>query len=467
MSDSDINSIPDSPVERTEAPPEDHDTPAPPPANPDLDMDVSDNERDGDLESELSEVDEAEFADFDPTAVAIDDRPRVDIDEDVAKTLKASKRRRLDKDGDGAPKKPKEGKRDKPKKKRRPDAVGEDGDIYDSGADGEIIEGKRKSKSKISRVDGERRDRDRAKDRRKEALEEEAENEANLTPEDRRRRALDRAMDAALKNPNKRRRKKDEVDLEEAFDDEIAELKIRMEKACEADNTAREKGQPAIHKLQMLPEVVAVLNRNTVQHSIVDPDTNFLQSVKFFLEPLNDGSLPAYNIQRDLFAALTRLPIEKEALLSSGIGKVVLYYTKSRRPEFGIKRTAERLLGEWSRPILKRSDDYKKRKIATRDFDFNAAQLALRPSHVSASQGQHSSSQRAGALSQRDLDRERLLAPAKLSNRARLEAANASYSVAPKSTFDPSRIDPNSRPIGASGDLAFRRMTAKMAKKKS
>lgn len=161
-----------------------------------------------------------------------------------------------------------------------------------------------------------------------------------------------------------------EKDLEEAFDEEIAALKIRMEQACEADNTARERGQPAIHKLKMLPEVVALLNRNTIQHSIVDPDTNFLQSVKFFLEPLNDGSLPAYNIQRDLFAALARLPIEKEALLSSGIGKVVLYYTKSKRPEIGIKRTAERLLGEWSRPILKRSDDYKKRKIATRDFDF-------------------------------------------------------------------------------------------------
>jgi transcription factor SPN1 len=142
-----------------------------------------------------------------------------------------------------------------------------------------------------------------------------------------------------------------------------------MEQACVADNAARDQGKPAIHKLKMLPEVVALLNRNTVQHSIVDPDTNFLQSVRFFLEPLNDGSLPAYNIQRDLFSALTRLPIEKEALLSSGIGKLVLYYTKSKRPEIGIKRTAERLLGEWSRPVLKRSDDYKKRKIMTKEFD--------------------------------------------------------------------------------------------------
>lgn len=148
-----------------------------------------------------------------------------------------------------------------------------------------------------------------------------------------------------------------------------------MEQACEADNSAREQNQPAIHKLKMLPEVVGLLSRNTVQHSIVDPDTNFLQSVKYFLEPLSDGSLPAYNIQRDLFAALARLPIEKEALLSSGIGKIVLFYTKSKKPEIGVKRTAERLLGEWSRPILKRSDDYKQRKVMSREFDHQYVNL--------------------------------------------------------------------------------------------
>jgi transcription factor SPN1 len=154
------------------------------------------------------------------------------------------------------------------------------------------------------------------------------------------------------------------------MDEKIANLKIQMERACETDNKAREAGQPAVHKLKLLPQVVELLNRNNVQHAVLDPDTNFLQHVKFFLEPLNDGSLPAYNIQRDIFLALTKLPIEKEVLLSSGIGKVVLFYTRSKRPEVSIKRMAERLLGEWSRPILKRTDDYKKRQIETRDFDY-------------------------------------------------------------------------------------------------
>lgn len=148
-----------------------------------------------------------------------------------------------------------------------------------------------------------------------------------------------------------------------------------MEKACVADNEARDNKQPAVNKLNLLPQVTALLNRTAIQDSVLDPETNFLQSVKYFLEPLNDGSLPAYNIQRDIFAALSRLPIGKDSLLSSGIGKVVLFYTRSKRPEPHIRRTAERLLGEWSRPILKRTDDYKKRHVETREFDIKYVSL--------------------------------------------------------------------------------------------
>ncbi len=136
-----------------------------------------------------------------------------------------------------------------------------------------------------------------------------------------------------------------------------------MTEAAKADTEARQNGQPAMQKLKMLTEVVALLNRNTLKEQLVDPDINLLEAVRFFLEPLNDGSLPAYNIQRELFAALAKLPINKDALVASGIGKVTLFYTKSPKPEDKIKRQAERLLGEWTRPILKRSDDYRKREF--------------------------------------------------------------------------------------------------------
>ena len=125
-------------------------------------------------------------------------------------------------------------------------------------------------------------------------------------------------------------------DLNIAADEEIASLRARMADAAELDVQARsaDPPRPAMHKLKLLPEVTALLSRNgrDVENAIVDPENNLLESVRFFLEPLNDGSLPAYNIQRELFAALAKLPIGKEALISSGIGKVVLFYTKSKKP---------------------------------------------------------------------------------------------------------------------------------------
>ncbi|GJC83023.1 transcription factor IWS1 [Colletotrichum liriopes] len=408
-------------------------------------------------DDQLSEMDEDQFEDYDPETANIEDRP-VAVDEDVAKTLKASKR----KVADGAKaKKPKEGRREK--KRSRDDEVS--GEV-----DGDAGRPARKSRRQ---ADGERKPRPKA-------AEPEIDDESHLTPEERRRRAIDRALDAAMKGPVKRKKKKDEIDLEDEIDEQIADLKVAMEKACEADNSAREAGQPAVHKLKLLPSVTGLLNRNNIQHAILDPDTNFLQHVKFFLEPLNDGSLPAYNIQRDIFSALIRLPIEKEALLSSGIGKVVYFYTRSKRPEPSIKRMAERLLGDWSRPILKRTDDYKKRHVETREFDYEYVFLhfdaqpfysaansfvnrALKMSQRQAGSSQFTLTQRP-SQSSRELEREAMLAPLVTSNRARPGGLPDSYTIAPKSTYDVSRA-PEHRPIGAGGLEAFRKMTQNRKKR--
>ncbi|KAL2169404.1 hypothetical protein VTG60DRAFT_6033 [Thermothelomyces hinnuleus] len=387
------------------------------------------SDKDSDL---LSEIDEDQFEDYDP---ALEERP-VEIDENVAMTLKAAKRKRTD--GETV-RKPKEGRR--PKKRSRA--------VEDDVGDGEEVE----RRPRKARATGERRTAGMED-------EEEEVNEENLTPEERRRRAIQRAMDNALKNPTKRRRKKDDIDLEEEIDDQIANLKVAMEKACEADNEARDKGMAATHKLKLLPQVTAMLNRTAIQDSVLDPETNFLQSVKFFLEPLNDGSLPAYNIQRDIFNALAKLPINKEVLLSSGIGKVVYFYTRSKRPEPSIKRIAERLVGEWSRPILKRTDDYKKRQIETRDFDINAARLARRQ-EAAAAGSQITLTQRPAGKTRFELERERLLAPEVKKNRAQPPGLPASYTIAPRSTFDPSRAAAEFRPMGSAGLEAFRKMTQK------
>jgi transcription factor SPN1 len=60
-----------------------------------------------------------------------------------------------------------------------------------------------------------------------------------------------------------------------------------------------------------------------------------------------------------------------------------------------------------------------------------------------------------------ELERERILAPEVKSHRMQPAALPASYTIAPRSTFNASEDTKDARPIGAETMAAFRRMTQK------
>lgn len=241
-------------------------------------------------------------------------------------------------------------------------------------------------------------------------------------------------------------------------DAEIEDMRKRMTHAAQMDAIYRREGKPAMHKLKMLPEVVSLLNRNQYVNSLVDPEINLLEAVKFFLEPLDDGSLPAYNIQRDLMTSLGKLPINKEALIASGIGKVIVFYTKIKRAEPGIKRMAERLLAEWTRPILQRTDDYSKRVYEEVEYDPRYVFL-VRPAISKANSNRKMPARVASVEATAAEVRARELLPPRLANRARPETVHKSYTVVPR----PMAVQESkyARPLGASGEDRFRRMRAR------
>ena len=101
---------------------------------------------DDDDESELEELDEQEFADFDATALNIPDKP-IDVDESNVALLGVHKRKRTAEEEAERErkKKKKEKKREKPSRKRR---GGEDEDDFEGGPE---MDGKRSRKSKGSK----------------------------------------------------------------------------------------------------------------------------------------------------------------------------------------------------------------------------------------------------------------------------------------------------------------------------
>lgn len=102
--------------------------------------------------------------------------------------------------------------------------------------------------------------------------------------------------------------------------------------------------------------------RQSLSQSIMD--NNLLEGVRRWLEPLPDRSLPALNIQRDFFPVLKKMEyIDGPVLKESGLGRIILFYTKCKRVTADIQRIANDLVSTWSRPIIKRSASYRDRVI--------------------------------------------------------------------------------------------------------
>ncbi|KAI5359138.1 Putative transcription factor IIS, TFIIS/LEDGF domain superfamily [Septoria linicola] len=393
---------------------------------------------DDDDESELEELDEHEFADFDATALNIPDKP-IDVDESNVALLGVHKRKRTAEEEAERErkKKKKEKKRDKPSRKRR---TGEDEEDFEGGPE---MDGKRSRKGKGSKPSQSSR-----RERTPVDLE-------SLPPDERRRRALEAKMDEALKTHRVSRRKAAQ-DMEERADQEIADMRTRIAKACEADAQARARGDVAVQKLKILPEVVELMNRNTIQSQLVDPDINILESVRFMLEPADqDAALPNYQIQRELFAILSRLNIGKDALVASAIGKVVLFYTKSSQPQPDIKRQAEYLVAEWTRVILNKGKDARSKPVETRGYDplVAAASQRLGGSQVD----------RAAQAAEK---RKRVLEAPGPQNRARVQGGVGTYSIAPVSNLSNAQGVSQRRTQGSS-DETFKRIAARSSQKQA
>ncbi|KAK0269138.1 Transcription factor iws1 [Friedmanniomyces endolithicus] len=399
---------------------------------------------DDDAESELEELDEKEFEDFDPSALNIPEKP-VAVDADNVNLLGVHKRKRTEEEERERKKKRKEGRREKPKKARTVRAGGDDEEDFEGGPE---MDGKRVRRAKAGADGAPVRRAPRART---------PENEEKLSPEERRRRrALDRKMDEAPKSHRTtKRRRGGGIDLEGAADEEISNMRNKMAEACRADAEARQKGEVATEKIRILPEVVELLNKNTIQAQLVDPENNILEAVRFMLEPADhDAALPNYAIQKELFAVLRKMNMSVDSLKASGIGKVVLFYTKSIQPQADIKRAAERLIGEWMRVVLDKDKKSRRGALITKEYDPLQAAANARSSQAGLSQAERL------AIS-REKQR-RMLAPPIPGNRARADGGGLpTYTVAPVNNT--SHLGGGGGQRADGGEAAVRRMIGRGA----
>jgi transcription factor SPN1 len=204
--------------------------------------------------------------------------------------------------------------------------------------------------------------------------------EVPLSPEAEKKRQAQKDIDDILAKMKPQRQKRD-LQSEVEMDEVISALCNQMREAAFQDQEFNKQEQPAIAKLKLLPSVMIHLNKPHWHAQLLDQ--NVLECVKFWLEPLSDGSLPSLDIQKQLLTIVKQMPVETHqyclliSLRSSLIGRVLMFYTKCERVQPDIKRIADVLIRRWMRPILGKSADHRHLELKQVRYDPKSARRSM------------------------------------------------------------------------------------------
>jgi len=152
-----------------------------------------------------------------------------------------------------------------------------------------------------------------------------------------------------------KRRRKQRFNTEET-DQTIIKFLFRMDSAAQADVEANKNSFPATHKLLMLPDVVGYLSKVNLMDQFLQHDA--LGTLRRWLEPLPDGSLPNENVRHAVLDLLLPMPVTTHQLRTSGIGRAINFLYKHHQESRENKRIASELITKWSRPIFGLSESY-------------------------------------------------------------------------------------------------------------
>ncbi|TPX32435.1 hypothetical protein SmJEL517_g04438 [Synchytrium microbalum] len=169
--------------------------------------------------------------------------------------------------------------------------------------------------------------------------------------------------------PKKASKSKDaDGDSTETSYDALAEkLRVQMLAAARKDAELHAAKEVSLEKVKFLPTVQRAMARKHLYDTFIDNE--ILPVMKEWLEPLRpDGVLPSLDIQRLLIDALSQMSVTIEHLRSSGIGRVIKFYTHPlTRCSDEIRRKAQVLLDRWTNLVLGRSMNYRDTNQQVRD----------------------------------------------------------------------------------------------------
>ncbi|EOA18622.1 hypothetical protein CARUB_v10007196mg [Capsella rubella] len=182
--------------------------------------------------------------------------------------------------------------------------------------------------------------------------------------------------------PKKRKCKKDAAEIAVQVEQVMATLEI----AVEDDVIQNRQGKPAINKLMKLPLLIQALSKKQLQDEFLDHGVLCL--FRNWLEPLPDGSLPNTNIRTAILEILNDLRIDleqdcrREQMIKSGLGKVIMFLSKSDEETTPNRRLAKDIIDKWGRIIYNNSSRYD--KMLSREERAEQKEMLLRRQNKTA-----------------------------------------------------------------------------------
>ncbi|KAE8055706.1 hypothetical protein FH972_012531 [Carpinus fangiana] len=220
----------------------------------------------------------------------------------------------------------------------------------------------------------------------------------------------------------------------------VENVMAELEVTAEEDADLNRQAKPAVNKLKKLPLLTEVLSKKQLQQEFLDHGV--LNLLKSWLEPLPDGSLPNINIRAAILKILTDFPIDleqydrKEQLKKSGIGKVIMFLSKSDEETTSNRKLAKDLVDKWSRPIFNKSTRFEEMRNADDERAPYRRPSVKKPANKAA--GMES---RDGDLDLDEFSRERKSSQSSSRQHAtRPEATPLDFVVRPQSKIDPDEI---------------------------
>ncbi|KAK4422491.1 protein IWS11 [Sesamum alatum] len=160
----------------------------------------------------------------------------------------------------------------------------------------------------------------------------------------------------------KKKNEKSAAEIALLVENVMAELEV----VAEEDAELNRQGKPAINKLKKLSLLTDALSKKQLQQEFLDH--GILTLLKNWLEPLPDRSLPNINIRAAVLKILNDFPIDleqydrREQLKKSGLGKVIMFLSKSDEETTANRKLAKELVDKWSRPIFNKSTRFEDMK---------------------------------------------------------------------------------------------------------